>query len=169
MEKEHRKTDRLQIMIGAVALGVGILLYMLDRPSNHTYFLPEALSLFTTTPRVFGQLGNQLPTFLHVLAFSLLTSGILGSSKQSAWRVCGFWLCIDAAFEIGQYPLVAEKIIVLIPHWFSAIPLLDNTANYFARGRFDIADLVSILLGALCAFALLQLLPARPSNASSAR
>jgi hypothetical protein len=162
VENEQRKTDWRQILLGAGALGLGILLYVLDRPAEHTYFLPEALSLFSTTPRMFGNLGNHLPTFLHVLAFCLITSGILGSDKRAALMVCLGWLAIDAAFEIGQHPSVAARIIPLIPGWFAKVPLLDNTASYFTHGRFDPADLASILLGAMCAYVLIRILIARP-------
>ena len=146
-----------------MALGLGVLLYILDRPAGHTYFLPEALSLFSTTPRVFGALGNQLPTFLHALAFCLITSGILGCGRRGALFVCLFWLSVDAAFEIGQYPSLAGEITTLIPDWFAAVPLLDNTESYFTQGRFDPADLASILLGAVCAYFLIRFLVARPA------
>lgn len=151
------------MLLGAGVLGLGMLVYILDRPAGTTYFLPEVISLFPTTPRVFGTVGNQLPTFLHVLAFCLITSGVLGCGRRGALFVCLFWLTIDAAFEIGQQPSVASELIAHIPGWFAAVPILSNTANYFSRGRFDPADLASIVLGAVCAYFLIHYLLGRPA------
>lgn len=147
--------DWKQILIGVLALGLGIALYVLDRSPTQTYFLPDALSLFSATPSVFGTLGNHLPTFLHVFAFCLISSGILGCGRRGALIVCFFWLFIDGAFEIGQHPSASEIIIPMIPSLFFDIPILDNTVNYFAQGRFDPIDLISILLGVVSAYLLI--------------
>lgn len=152
------KIDWKQILIGGLALGVGIALYVLDRSPAQTYFVPYAISLFSTTPSVFGRLGNYLPTFLHVFAFCLITSGILSYRKRRVLIVCLFWLFIDGAFEIGQHPSVSEIIIPMIPSLFFDIPVLDNTANYFAQGQFDPIDLISILLGTVCAYLLIRVM-----------
>ena len=152
------KMDWKQILIGGLALGLGIALYVFDRPPAQTYFLPDAMSLFTTTRSVFGRLGNHLPTFLHVFAFCLISSGMLGRSRRGALIVCFFWLFVDAVFEIGQHPSVSEIIIPMIPSVFFDIPVLENTASYFAQGRFDPMDLMSILLGAVCAYVLIQVM-----------
>ena len=124
-------------------------------------FPPEGIeSVFA--PRVFGQPGNQLATS-HVLAFCLTSAGFLGSNKRAAWKVCLFWWCLDSVFEIGQYPSVVASISDVIPHWFSAIPVRDNTANYFAYGRFDPVDPVSLMLRAICAYLLIRCLITRPA------
>ena len=152
------KVEWRQILIGALALGLGIALYTLDRPSTRTYFLPDALSLYSVTPSIFGPLGNHLPTFLHVFAFCLISSGVMDYTKQKALIICLFWLFIDGAFEIGQHPSVSKFVIPMIPGVFSEIPVLDNTANYFSQGRFDPIDILSIVLGALCAYMLIRVM-----------
>jgi hypothetical protein len=153
--------DWKQILIGALALGLGVALYVLDRSPTQTYFLPDTLSLFSATPSVFGVLGNHLPTFLHAFAFCLISAGVLDCKRRGALVICLFWLFIDGAFEIGQHPIASEIIIPMIPKLFFDIPVLDNTADYFAQGRFDPVDLISILLGAVCAYFLIRVMPTK--------
>lgn len=156
-----RNMEWKQILVGVFALGLGIALYVLDRSPSQTYFLPDTLSLFSTTPSVFGKLGNHLPTFLHVFAFCLITSGVLNCGRQGTAVICILWLLVDAAFEIGQHQEVANKIVPHIPGWFEGIPFLENTENYFLKGRFDPADLAAILFGAIAAYFLTRVLHAK--------
>jgi hypothetical protein len=155
MEMSPQKTDWRLVGLGAAALGLGIVFYLLYRPPAQTYFIPEALSLYSAKASTFGGLGNHLPTFLHVFAFSLITSGMLGCTRQGALLACLFWLFVNAFFEIGQHPAVAEIIIPVIPGWFDGIPILENTASYFRQGRFDAYDLLSIVLGGIGAYLLI--------------
>lgn len=161
MTNEQRKIDWQQLTLGIIVLGVGVIIYIVDRPAAHTYFLPQNLSLYSATRHVFGLLGNYLPTFLHVFAFCMMTSALLGGDMRSAWKVCSFWFCIDSLFEIGQYPSIAKKVIAILPGWFSNVPILDNTANYLTYGRFDLLDLFSILLGGIVAYLLIRFMSAR--------
>jgi len=39
-----------------------------------------------------------------------------------------------------------------MPSWFEGIPLLENTANYFILGSFDVMDLAAIAAGSLVAY-----------------
>jgi hypothetical protein len=154
--------DWRPVFIGVLALGLGVAVYVLDRSSGQTYFLPDALSLHSGHSSVFGKLGDHLPTFLHVFAFCLISSGILNGTRRGMLMICLFWLFIDAAFEIGQHPSVSKIIIPMIPDFFFDIPVLDNTANYFAQGRFDPVDLLSIFLGAACAYLLMRYMSSKP-------
>lgn len=137
-----------QIAIGVLALALGALLYLIDRPATHTYFVPEALSLFQQSPRLLGPLGNQLPTLLHTFAFCLISCGIFSTNRWNAFGICVLWVLIDGTFEIGQQPDIAKTIAEFVPDWFARIPILENTRGYFLYGRFDPLDLFSILLGA---------------------
>jgi len=42
--------------------------------------------------------------------------------------------------------------IRIVPDWFSTIPFLENTKNYFQYGTFDFIDLLAITIGALTAY-----------------
>lgn len=146
-----------QILLGVIALGFGVLLYLFDRPPSQVYFIPAEISLYQGSTSLFGGIGNHLPTFLHVFAFALITSGVLACERRGALWVCVFWFVVDALFEVGQHPAVAARIVSVIPSWFAKVPLLENAASYFERGSFDIFDLLSIFLGALAAYGVLAL------------
>ena len=153
-----RQSSLWQIEIGLLALAVGIVLYVFDRPSAQIYFVTEWLSQYRGSPSLFGAIGYHLPTFLHVFAFCLITSGILATGRRGVLVVCLSWLLVDGGFEIGQHPLVTQIILPWIPDWFARVPVLDNTADYFIQGRFDPLDLSSIALGAFSAYLVIGLL-----------
>lgn len=143
------------IAIGALILGA--LVYMFDRPAATAYLLPGALSFSGGHYPVFGTLGGDLPEFVHVYAFILLTVAI------SPWParvlpICGLWWVVDSLFEIGQHPVIAQTIAAAMPNWFRRIPILDHIANYFLRGTFDPADLVAVALGAVSAYLTIRLI-----------
>ncbi len=149
------QTNKAQIVIGLAALLLGTMVYLVDRPGDHS-FVPSAISLFPFTPSVFGVLGHGLPTFAHVFAFSLLTIAFVGGAKRAAITVCLGWFLVDATFELGQHPQVASGLSSLIPQWFEHLPVLDRTASYFLHGTFDPFDLLAIVSGALAAYVVIQ-------------
>ena len=157
MTEQRHPVNLTQLGIGVLALLIGVLLYWLDRPAAQTYFMPETLSLFRQTPRLFGSLGNQLPTFLHAFAFCLISAALVSRTRSTALGICLLWAGIDSLFEIGQHPAVAARLAAAIPAWFAHVPLLDNTRSYFLHGHFDPLDLASILLGAVAAYGLIML------------
>jgi len=40
----------------------------------------------------------------------------------------------------------------IIPDWFSGIPFLENTENFFHKGTFDYFDLAAIIFGTAIAY-----------------
>lgn len=148
----------VQLLTGLVVLVIGTLFYYLFRSAEHTYFLKfisinphikESLSpLFLT-------IANSLPTFIHVLAFILMTAALVASRKKGYAIVCLTWFAIDALFELGQG--LGGMIIPIIPGWFSNFLFLENTRDYFLHGRFDYLDLVSIAIGSVAAYVLLNI------------
>jgi hypothetical protein len=144
-----------QVSLALLALGLGTLVYMLDRPPGTTA-LPESITLFQPTVKFFGALGQSLPAFAHVFAFSLLTVAFIGGGRRSAIAACSGWLLVDAAFELGQHPTIAPKLAHLTPTWFEVIPILNRTDGFFRYGTFDPLDLLFIALGALAAYIVAQ-------------
>ena len=142
-----------RILVGAGALVLGLLVYLIDRPPDQTYLLFRlglTSSLYQVVPPVFGHLGGNLPAFLHVFAFILITGGILASGRKGSFVVAMCWFVTDVAFELGQkFPSWAER---LVPRWFDSIPLLDATRNYFRFGTFDSLDIVAVAIGTAAAF-----------------
>ncbi len=136
------------------ALLLGTLVYLVDRPPEQGFLFH--LSLYPLIPALFGSLGRSLPTFTHVFAFSLLTVVLLRPSKKVSAVVCLGWFLLDAVFEVGQHPDVAQWITTLIPSWFEYIPILEQTEGYFVYGTFDPVDMLSIALGAMAAYLVIQ-------------
>jgi len=141
----------------ALALTVGLAVYVLDRAPGSAYFLPQGLSLSGGQPW-FGAFGGWLPEFAHVFAFSLLTALILGASRRALLASCLSWWAIDSLFEIGQHPALASTISDALPKWFARVPFLDHAGGYFIHGTFDARDLFAIAAGAVAAALTLMLL-----------
>lgn len=142
-----------QLIIGFCVLLLGVLFYYLFRSAEHTYFLKflgNNHHLKDFLHPLFAIIGNSLPTFIHVFAFTLMTASIVTKQKSGYVTVCLAWFSVDVLFEIGQG--LDEMIIQIIPDWFSNFLFLENTRSYFLKGRFDYFDLLSIALGSLIAY-----------------
>jgi hypothetical protein len=148
-----RHINKTQILIGVIVLLLGSFIYLVDRPPDQTYFVyssPIKITLFNTIPNVFGSIGGSLPECIHVFSFILITAGLLFSNKRGYLIICLSWFLLDAAFEVGQhFSTWSSKII---PDWFTGIPFLENTGNYFFHGTFDFIDLAAIAFGTVMAY-----------------
>jgi hypothetical protein len=143
----------MQILIGVIALFVGSLVYLIDRPPDSTYFvysISKQISLHNILPGLFGPIGKNLPAFIHVLSFSLITAGLLSCKKRGCLIVCLAWFLTDCVFELGQkFSTWFSKII---PDFFAGIPVLDNGKSFFLTGAFDVYDLLATAVGAMTAY-----------------
>lgn len=149
------RINRVQVLIGVAGLIVGLLIYLVDRPPEHTYFIYNIakISLYNILPDLFGLIGNCLPAFIHVFSFILITAGLLCCQKRGCLIICLSWFLADCVFELGQkFSNLALKII---PDWFTGIPFLENTENYFLQGTFDVIDLAAIAFGAIISYPIL--------------
>jgi hypothetical protein len=149
----ENKSNRLQILIGMAGLLSGLLVYLVDRSPDQTYFLysvPINISLNKTLPTLFGSLGNNLPSFIHTFSFILLTVGLMAFQKNGIIIISLSWFFVDCVFEIGQK--MKTLCSMIIPDWFAKIPFLENTENYFLQGTFDYSDLAAIAMGAVVAW-----------------
>jgi len=154
--KPHIFINRLQILTGTIALLFGVLVYLVDRPPDQTYFVYKTgidISLHNTLPNLFGIIGQSLPSFAHVFSFILITAGLIAYQKRGYIIICLFWFLIDSAFELGQK--FNTLIIEFIPGWFAGVPFFENTGNYFSRGTFSFGDLAAIFIGTIAAYFIL--------------
>jgi hypothetical protein len=142
-------------VVGVAVLATGAAVYILDRAPELS-LVGSTVSIFHLKVAAFGAMGQNLPSFAHVFAFSLLTLSLLGGGRRAAMAVCSGWFLVDAAFELGQHPTLAAKLAGLTPSWFEAIPILHRTEDFFLSGTFDAFDLLSIALGALAAYVVTQ-------------
>ena len=148
--------NRVQILIGVAGLVVGSLIYLVDRPPDQTYFLYSSsinISLHDTLPNLFGLIGNNLPAFIHVFSFILITAGLIVCQKRGYLIICLSWFFVDCVFELGQKFDAWSSMI--IPDWFAGLPFLENTENYFRKGTFDILDVAAIAFGTAIAYFIL--------------
>ena len=145
-----RQGELFVVAVGA--LSIGVLVYVFDRQAEFVYFLPDWLSLHTQAGSIFGSIGDNLPTFLHVYAFILLTVIVAVPAMTKLIPVCLAWFTLDTLFEVAQIDTIAQWIASHTPGWFSGIPFLENTADYFLMGTFDALDLLSIATGTLAAY-----------------
>lgn len=155
-ETKEGEINVLQVLTGLSVLILGVLFYYLFRSADQTYFL----KFFSDNPNFKDSLspgyiliGNSLPTFMHVVAFTVMTAGIIARHKRGYVSVCLFWFAVDCLFEVGQG--LDTKIVEIIPYWFSNFVFLENSRSYFLQGRFDYLDLLSIALGSLVAYIIL--------------
>lgn len=153
---KYYHANLFRIMIGIFFLIIGALVYLIDRPSNSTYFVCHYNFIFNfhnIIPNIFGPLSNSLPDFIHVFSFIMITAGVLSCGKKGGLIVSFCWLFIDISFEIGQkFPSIPLR---LIQNSFSNIPILEATKYYFQEGTFDIRDLFAIILGTIIAYLLI--------------
>jgi len=148
--------NRIQILTGATVLLFGILVYLVDRPPDQTYFVYKSnvnISLYHILPNLYGIIGNSLPSFAHVFSFILITAGLIASKKREFIIICLFWFLINLLFELGQK--FSAMFIKFIPGWFTSIPFLENTRDYFIRGTFSFGDMAAIFIGTITAYFLL--------------
>ena len=147
-----RAINKLQISIGFLTLFAGLLLYLINRPSDIYFvsFIKGAENLHCwALPFPLG-IGGALPSFLHVFAFSLLLGGLLACRKTGYLIICCAWLLSNVLFEFGQrYPISFSG---LIPNWFERIFILESMRSYFLNGTFDFFDLLASSVGAVAAY-----------------
>ena len=148
----NNRSDALQLTTAVLAVGIGVLVYLLDRQPSNVYFIPDWVSIVDSLNPIFGQVGNILPTFIHVYVFILLTVIIITPSPVRVFRICVIWFSVDSLFELAQLTPIAHLIAEHVPAWFIGIPFLENTAAYFLAGTFDILDLISIAMGSVTAY-----------------
>ena len=149
------RPETITLITAVIMLLLGVLVYSMDRQPGTAYFLPEWMRLGEGRGSVFGVLGQHLPTLVHVYTFIMLTMALVIPAayyRRCLLPVCLGWLAFDSVFEIAQINVIARVIAGWVPDWFAGIPFLENTANYFVYGRFDLADLLSIGLGTLAAY-----------------
>ncbi len=147
-----RGVHRLWILIGVLVLMIGVAVYVTDRRADRVYFLPRGLAHLHDLPSVFGAASDNLPTFTHALALTLITAGVLMVGKRGGLAVALGWCATDVAFEVGQHRRIAPWLASHLPDWFGGIPFLENTSAYFTAGTFDPRDVISIVLGSVLAY-----------------
>jgi hypothetical protein len=154
------KANVPQILVGLGGLSLGALIYLFERsPGSYGFgaIVRDSLGFIRPHRVVFGVLANNLPSFVHVFAFSLMTAGLLPTRRKGDLLICLLWFLIDTAIEIGQG--LKPVCLAILPDWLDVLtPPMANLQEYFRYGTFDIRDIIAGLLGALAAFVVAEFL-----------
>tara|TARA_Y100000031_G_C8235547_1_gene393037 strand:- start:751 stop:1260 length:510 start_codon:yes stop_codon:yes gene_type:complete len=157
-DKNMQPINISQIFIGGFLLVVGSLIYIFDRNPDQVWFLYtfDLSHLIGNESRgIFGKIGQNLPAFIHVFSFSLISGGLLPSpSKTNYFIVCLLWALVDISFEFFQS--YNKFLFRIIPKWFTGIPFFENIENYFQNGTFDYLDILYIAIGSISAYLVLS-------------
>jgi hypothetical protein len=148
--------NRVQILLGAVGLALGLTVYLLARQPEKVYFLCFTglnLNCWNIGSNSLGLIGCNLPSFLHVFSFSLITASLMHPCRRTYIAICLAWSLIDLAFEFGQK--TKPKLSEVLPDGFGEMPGLRGIEEYFLFGTFDYGDVAAIILGSILAYMML--------------
>jgi hypothetical protein len=150
MPGSQRKEEFILLVLAALLLIVGVLVYAIDR-DGAAYFL-AGWNASQGGVEVFGPIAGHLPTFVHVLAMILLTAAVLRPWPKLLPAIALGWFAVECLFEIGQLSPLDARIAASLPAWLDDVPVLEASAGYFINGTCDPFDVLSIGLGAAVAF-----------------
>jgi hypothetical protein len=138
------------LFVAALLLVVGVIVYAVDR-GGAAYFL-IGWSTSHGEARLFGPIGNHLPTFVHSLAMILVTAAVLRPWPHLLPAIAFGWFAIECLFEVGQISPLDAHVAAVLPAWFDDAPVLNASADYFINGTYDPLDILSIGLGVAAAY-----------------
>ena len=150
MPGSQRREEMTLLVLAALLLVVGVLVYAIDR-DGAAYFM-AGWKTGHAGVELFGPFGGHLPTFLHVLAIVLLTAAVLRPWPKLLPAVALAWFTVECLFELGQLSPLDARISAALPAWLDDVPVLEASADYFINGTCDPLDILSIGLGAAAAF-----------------
>jgi hypothetical protein len=146
------------VVVAVLLFGLGVLVYVVDRGPAQAQWLPAFGRIVAPAgASVFGTWGLWLPSFVHALAFSLLTAAALPRRALPAYGACAAWAGVNLIFELGQHAAVRGSLARGLHDVLGDTSPARALAGYFLRGTFDGGDIAAALAGALLAAVLLRL------------
>ena len=137
------------VMIAGGALLIGVLLYAADRAASPPVLWPGHAP-WAIGP-LFGAAAHWLPSFIHTLAFGLLSAAAAPRSVSPAYGACAAWWAVNVVFEIAQHPSLRSLLAGAVPDGIAQMGPTRLLTNYLAHGTFDVLDLAAATAGGLCA------------------
>jgi len=95
------------------SLLLGVFIYVAERSGNKAYFLRAAYDPHIHSG-VLHAVSGQLPSFVHVYAFILLSVAVAPRSMRSG-SICLSWAVIDSLFELAQHPAIGRRLLSTLP------------------------------------------------------
>lgn len=144
-----------QALLGFLAITLGMLIYIAFRPSWQTVWITRIISLDWGRFPLSTEIGNNLPSFLHVVGFSLLTGGIIVQKRWAYMITCAFWLWLNLLFELLQSDAAYTWLNAMSTNHDKLNPVLHWLKNYSFHAVFDPKDVVALVMGAISAYIVL--------------
>jgi hypothetical protein len=142
----ERLCDYRVLAWGLAWLAVGFVIYATARPATAFAFLPHS-SNPAALPAWLRWVLGPAPTFVHVIAFSLMSAALMARTRRQVYGICGAWAAIEVAFELAQHRAFRSWLTHHGAFVFR-IPLL---GGYLSSGTFDLGDLTAAVVGAAVA------------------
>jgi hypothetical protein len=142
-DRHHPQRHPARLLaLGGALLVIGLAIYTTARPT--TPFGPSASDwrLFPSSSGALATLLGSAPTFVHVIAFTLMTASVVRHTGRDVLLIAGGWAAIEILFELLQLPSLGNWL--LGHHTLRSLPF----AASYLTGTFDPADIVAALLGA---------------------
>ena len=142
---------------------MGCLVYVIDRGSESAWFVRSWMTAGLDVTRFTGFLQGQAPDFLHVFAFTLVSSSLMGRSRRERFAICAGWWFLECALELGQHPALSPHLVSILDGQ-STNGWSNHLCEFFRQGTFDWLDLVAFSLGSLSAYFTLTVISERNSS-----
>lgn len=160
----HLTTQRFAFGVfvaGLLLLLFGLLFYLAVRSNGSIYGWSVLTQPNFSLSGDWLKWTGSLPSFLHVIAMTLMTYAVLGVGKSRVLLATSSWIIVDSLFEIAQYHALSSRLILWIPDWFQTIPVLDNLRPHLQRGTFDPIDLLAIVCGGVSAWYVIKVIESK--------
>jgi len=162
-----RRKEIIYFTLSLALFCVGLLYYIVFRDIEHSYLrhLPGALWLShllgdaALPPH--DDLLNSLPSYLHVLALSYLTAGLMRANRKGLFFASLFWMGVNLLFEFGQGH--ADAVSAAFATTENPVPSL--LWSYFSNGEFAWGDVGGCVL-AFCTVNARAVFWRRPSDSA---
>ena len=136
---------------GLICLGLGLLFYLIARPSVVASFLCFGPQFSRQTALFLRILLGSAPTFIHTLAFSLITASIAAGTRRLQILTCAGWAVLEILFEAIQHPDIRAWLLL----HFGLIDTISLLRRY-VFGTFDYNDVAAAISGAFLATLILR-------------
>ncbi len=136
---------------------LGAFIYVYDRSSGNIFLLIKYFSANNEGKSMLGDLGFYLPTFLHIIGFSMITKSFFYASKKSNYVIPLFWGSLNILIEFGQL-YNSESSLKYLSNDHHSYTIKKVMYNYFATGVFDWFDILFAVIGIIFSFLLFKFL-----------
>jgi hypothetical protein len=119
---------------------VGVIVYLTARPPI-TPFMPSIHGI-ARMPHWLRLLLGPAPTFVHVLAFSMMSAAIVAKTRARQALVCAGWAVVEIVFEVAQHPFIRERLLRI-----ESLSSMSFVSGFLTRSTFDFADILAAIVG----------------------